>query len=169
MNLYPTVIRNTIQVIATVNFSHDNNNFEENEEKNTIDFAAILTGRELQEQDILDTALATFQSTNNRDDKNNNLKYSVKVTDTDKIKEIHIHTVKPPKKREIVAELYRSETPSKEVITGKIVEGQIRSHELKGPLSGKKTKDLIKKMEKGEIFVNISTEDKPKGKLLGKI
>ena len=99
MNLYPTVIRNTIQVIATVNFSHDNNNFEENEEKNTIDFAAILTGRELQEQDILDTALAIFQSTSNRDDKNNNLKYSVKVTDTDKIKEIHIHTVKPKKKR----------------------------------------------------------------------
>ena len=99
MNLYPTVIRNTIQVIATVNFPPDNNNFEENEEKNTIDFAAILTGRELQEQDILDTALAIFQSTSNRDDKNNNLKYSVKVTDTDKIKEIHIHTVKPKKKR----------------------------------------------------------------------
>jgi CHRD domain len=152
-----------------VNFPTDNNNHEGNEEKNTIDFAAILTGHELQEQDILDTALATFQSTSNRDDKNNNLKYSVKVTDTDKIKEIHIHTVEPTERREVIAELYRSETPSKEVITDKIVEGQIRSHELKGPLSGKNTEDLIKKMEKGEIFVNISTEDKPKGKLRGKI
>ncbi|HET8793196.1 MAG TPA: CHRD domain-containing protein [Nitrososphaeraceae archaeon] len=152
-----------------MNFPTDNNNQEGNEDKNTVDFAAILTGCELQEQDILDTALATFQSTNKRDDKNNTLKYSVKVTDTAKIKEIHIHTVEPTKRREVVAELYRSETPSKEVITDKIVEGQIRSHELKGPLSGKNTEDLIKKMEKGETCVDISTEDKPKGKLRGKI
>ena len=152
-----------------MNFPTDNNNDKGNEEKNTMDFAAILTGCKLQEQDILDTALATFQSTSNRDDKNNNLKYSVKVTDTDKIKEIHIHTLEPVEKREVIAELYRSETPSKEVITDKIVEGQIRSHELKGPLSGKNTEDLIKKMEKGETCVDISTEDKPKGKLRGTI
>jgi hypothetical protein len=152
-----------------VNFPTDNNSQEGNKEKNTVDFAAILTGRELQEQDILDTGLATFQSTNNRDDKNNNLKYSVKVTDTDKIKEIHIHTIESTERREVVAELYRSEMPSKEVITDKIVEGKISSHELKGPLSGKNTEDLIKKMEKGETCVNISTEDKPKGKLRGKI
>lgn len=38
----------------------------------------------------LDTALATFQFNNNKDndDKKEDLKYSVKVTDTDKIKEV---------------------------------------------------------------------------------
>jgi hypothetical protein len=134
-----------------VNFPTDNNNHEGNEEKNTVDFAAILTGLELKEQDILDTGLAIFHSTKKRADKNNNLKYSVKVTDTDKIKEIHIHTVEPTERIEVVAELYRSEMPSNDIITDKIVEGQIMSHELKGPLSGKNTEDLIKKMEKGEL------------------
>ena len=49
-------------------------------------FAAILTGREeVPVVDTLDTALATFQSREGKED----LKYSVKVTDTDKIKEVH--------------------------------------------------------------------------------
>ena len=40
-----------------------------------------------------------------------NIKYSVKVTDTDKIKEVNIHTGKPNEKGDVVAELYKSETP----------------------------------------------------------
>ena len=78
-----------------MNFPTDNNkNQEEEEEKKeenvVVDFAAILTGKEeVPEVDTLDTALATFQFNNNKDDnddKKENLKYSVKVTDTDKIK-----------------------------------------------------------------------------------
>ena len=66
------------------------------------------------EVDTLDTALATFQSTSNSN--KDDLKYSVKVTDTDKIKEVDIHTGKPNEKGDVVAELYKSETPSGEVI-----------------------------------------------------
>ena len=51
--------------------------------------------------DTLDTALATFQSREGKED----LKYSVKVTDTDKIKEVHIDIGKPVEKAN-VAELY---------------------------------------------------------------
>ena len=40
------------------------------------------------------------------------LKYSVKVTDTDKIKEVRIDIGKPIEKPEVVAELYKSEIPS---------------------------------------------------------
>ena len=103
-----------------MNFPTDNNkNHEEEENKekeNIVDFVAILTGKEeVPEVDTLDTALATFQSTNNKNEKND-LKYSVKVTDTDKIKEVDIHTGKPNEKGDVVAELYKSETPLGEVV-----------------------------------------------------
>jgi hypothetical protein len=118
------------------------------------------------EVDTLDTALATFQSTNNNN--KDDLKYSVKVTDTDKIKEVDIHTGKPNEKGDVVAELYKSDTPSGEVI-GNLTEGKIRSKDLKGPLQGKNTKELVRKIEKGEAYVDVKTEDKPKGKVRGKI
>ena len=140
--------------------------------ENIVDFAAILTGKEeVPEVDTLDTALATFQFNNNNkdnDDKKEDLKYSVKVTDTDKIKEVHIHTGKPHEKGDVVAELYKSETPSGEVI-GTLTDGKIRSKDLKGPLEGKDTKELVRKIKKGEAYVDIKTEDKPKGKVRGKI
>jgi hypothetical protein len=61
--------------------------------------------------DTLDTALAIFQSRND----NENLKYAVKVTDIDKIKEVHIDIGKSVEKADIVAEMYKLETPSCEV------------------------------------------------------
>ncbi len=158
-----------------MNFPTNNNKSQEKEEnkkkENIVDFAAILTGKEeVPEVDTLDTALATFQSTttNNKDDEIDDLKYSIKVTDTDKIKEVDIHTGKPNEKGDVVAELYKSETPSGEVI-GNLTEGKIRSKDLKGPLQGKNTKELVKKIEKGEAYVDLRTEDKPKGKVRGKI
>ena len=158
-----------------MNFPTDNNKKQKGEEmkENIVDFAAILTGKEeVPEVDTLDTALATFQFNNNNnkddDDKKEDLKYSVKVTDTDKIKEVHIHTGKPHEKGDVVAELYKSETPSGEVI-GNLTDGKIRSKDLKGSLQGKNTQELVRKIEKGEAYVDIRTEDKPKGKVRGKI
>jgi CHRD domain len=145
---------------------------EEEKKEDVVDFAAILTGKEeVPEVDTLDTALATFQSNinnNKDDDEQNNIKYSVKVTDTDKIKEVHIHTGKSHKKGDVVAELYKSEIPSGEVI-GSLTTGKIRPKDLKGSLQGKNTKELVRKIEKGEAYVDIMTEDKPKGKVRGKI
>ncbi|HSF50228.1 MAG TPA: CHRD domain-containing protein [Nitrososphaeraceae archaeon] len=159
-----------------MNFPTNNNKSqdqkEENKKKeNIVDFAAILTGKEeVPEVDTLDTALATFQSTgnSNKDDEKDDIKYSVKVTDTDKIKEVDIHTGKPNEKGDVVAELYKSDTPSGEVI-GNLTEGKIRSKDLKGPLQGKNTRELVRKIEKGEAYVDVKTEDKPKGKVRGKI
>jgi hypothetical protein len=170
-----------------LNFPTDNNKNhgkedEEKKEENivAVDFAAILTGKEqVPEVKTLDTALATFQSTNNNNNSNNNnnnrnnerdeLHYAIKVIDTDKIKEVDIHTGKPNEKGEVVAELYKSETPSGEVIMDNLTEGKIKSKDLKGPLQGKNTKELVRKIEKGEAYVDIKTEDKPKGKVRGKI
>ena len=158
-----------------MNFLTENTKYHEAEKKETkvVDFAAIMTGKEeIPEVDTLDTALATFQSINNNKNKDNekdDIKYSVKVTDTDKIKEVNIHTGKPNEKGDVVAELYKSETPSGEVFMDNLTEGKIRSKDLKGPLQGKKTKELVRKIEKGEAYLDIKTEDKPKGKVRGKI
>ena len=158
-----------------MNFPTENTKYHEAKKKEAkvVDFAAIMTGKEeIPEVDTLDTALATFQSTNNNKNKDNekdDLKYSVKVTDTDKIKEVNIHTGKANEKGDVVAELYKSETPSREVIMDNLTEGKIGSKDLKGSLQGKKTKELIRKIEKGEAYVDIKTEDKPKGKVRGKI
>ena len=144
------------------------------EEKEHVDFAAILTGKEKEvpEVDTLDTALATFQTTYNKDEKDD-LKYSVKVTDMDKIKEVHIDIGKSNEKEDegeekVVAELYKSDIPSGEVM-GTLCNGTINSQQLKGSLHGKNTKELVGKIEKGEAYVNILTEDNPKGKVRGKI
>ena len=158
-----------------MNLPTENTKYHEAEKKEAkvVDFAAIMTGKEeIPEVDTLDTALATFQSINNNKNKDNekdDIKYSVKVTDTDKIKEVNIHTGKPNEKGDVVAELYKSETPSREVIMDNLTEGKIRSKDLKGPLQGKKTKALIRKIEKGEAYVDIKTDDKPEGKVRGKI
>lgn len=149
-------------------------NHDDKEEKENVEFAAILTGREeVPEVDTLDTALATFQSNKINDDdddkEKNDLKFSIKTTDMSKIKEVHIYTGKPSAKGDVVADLYKSETPSGEVIMDNISEGKIKSKDLKGPLEGKSTQELVRKMEKGEAYVDISTADQPKGKVRGKI
>ena len=82
------------------------------EKKKKVDFAAILTGKEeVPEVDTFDTALATFQS-NKKDDDKENLNFSVKTTDMSKIKEVRIDTGKQPEKAEVVAELYKSKSPT---------------------------------------------------------
>jgi hypothetical protein len=162
-----TVIRNVLLFLTNLNFPNDKKLHEEKKKK--VDFAAILTGKEeVPEVDTLDTALATFQS-NKKDDDKENLNFSVKTTDMSKIKEVRIDTGKQPKTgKEVVAELYKSKNPTGKVM-GNLCEGNINSQELKGPLQGKNTKELINKMEKGEAYVDIITEDKPRGKIRGKI
>ena len=150
-----------------MNFPTDKKLHEEKKKK--VDFAAILTGKEeVPEVDTFDTALATFQS-NKKDEDKENLNFSVKTTDMSKIKEVRIDTGKQPEKGiEVVAELYKSKTPTGKVM-GNLCEGNINSQELTGPLQGKNTKELINKIEKGEAYVDIVTEDKPRGKIRGKI
>ena len=145
-------------------------NFSDNYEKYNdddieyVDYFAILTGREeVPQVYTLDTALATFQSQDNSD-----LKFSVKITEMSKIKQVNIDIGKSSEREEIVAELYKSKTPSDEV-TGKLCEGDISSQDLKGQLEGKDTKELVKKIEDGKAYVNILTVDKPNGKIRGKI
>ena len=129
-------------------------------------FAAILTGKEeVPEIDTYDTGLAVFQP---KGSNNNNLKFSIKIAGMDKIKKACLHLGKPHEDGEVVAELYKSETPQDEVI-GDLCHGKLNSYDLKGSLQGKNINDLVTKMEREEAYVNILTEDSPKGKIRGQI
>ena len=146
-----------------MNLSHNYEKYKDDDIEYVYYFA-ILTGREEVPQVFtLDTALATFQSQDNSD-----LKFSVKITEMSQIKQVNIDIGKSSEREEIVAELYKSKTPSDEV-TGKLCEGDISSHDLKGQLEGKDTKELVRKIEDGKAYVNILTVDKPNGKIRGKI
>ena len=129
-------------------------------------FAAILTGKEeVPEIDTYDTGLAVFQP---KGSNNSDLKFSIKIAGMDKIKKACLHIGKPHEDGEVVAELYKSETPQDEVI-GDLCHGKLNSYDLKGSLQGKNINDLVTKMEREEAYVNILTEDNPKGKIRGQI
>ena len=139
---------------------------EEYNDSEDVRFAAILTGKEeVPEIDTYDTGLAVFQP---KGSNNNNLKFSIKIAGMDKIKKACLHIGKPHEDGEVVAELYKSETPQDEVI-GDLCHGKLNSYDLKGSLQGKNINDLVTKMEREEAYVNILTEDNPKGKIRGQI
>jgi hypothetical protein len=112
----------------------------------------------------LDITLATFQShAKNKDSEKDALKYAVKVPDTEKIEDVEIHT----------SNLTKTEISLLTCINqvlfrrsyGYLTEGNIRSNVLKGSLEGKNNRDLVRKREKKEVYVEIRREDKPKGKV----
>ena len=117
------------------------------------------------EIDTYDTGLAVFPP---KGSNNNNLKFSIKIAGMDKIKKACLNIGKPHEDGEVVAELYKSETPQDEVI-GDLCHGKLKSYDLKGSLQGKNITDLVTKMEREEAYVNILTEDHPKGKIRGQI
>lgn len=112
----------------------------------------------------MDITLATFQSNaKNKDSEKDELKYAVKVTDTDKIEDVEIHTSNLTK-----TEISLLTCINQVLLQEKLwylTEGNIRSNDLKGSLEGKNTKDLVRKKEKKEAYGEIRREDKPKGKV----
>ena len=87
----------------------------------------------------------------------------------EKIKKAYLHLGKPHEDGEVVAELYKTETPLEKEVIGDLCNGKLNSYDLRGPLQGKNINDLITKMEKEEAYVNILTEDNLKGKIRGQI
>ncbi|HSF00735.1 MAG TPA: CHRD domain-containing protein [Nitrososphaeraceae archaeon] len=130
-------------------------------------FAAILTGKEqVPIIDTYDTGLAVFQP---KDTNNNDPKFSIKIAGMDKIKKACLHIGKPHEDGEVVAELYKTETPQGKEVIGELCHGKLNLYDLRGPLQGKNINDLVTKMEREEAYVNILTEDNPKGKIRGQI
>lgn len=71
----------------------------------------------------------------------------------EKIKKAYLHVGKPHEDGEVVAELYKTETPLEKEVIGDLCNGKLNSYDLRGPLQGKNINDLITKMEKEEAYV----------------
>lgn len=55
------------------------------------------------------------------------------------------------------------------VVNGSLSLGNITSSQLEGPMQGKKTSDLLDLMLKGDVYVNIKTQQNPEGEIRGQV
>ena len=95
--------------------------------------------------------------------------YSVNVSNIDKVTAAHIHSGKTGENGPIVVTLFKTESPSSEVMNGILTSGNITNADLEGPMAGKTLIDLNKAMELGETYVNVHTEEHPNGEIRGQI
>jgi len=95
--------------------------------------------------------------------------YSVNVSNIDKVTAAHIHSGKTGENGPIVVTLFKTESPSSEVMNGILTSGNITNTDLEGPMAGKTLIDLNKAMELGETYVNVHTEEHPNGEIRGQI
>ena len=98
-----------------------------------------------------------------------NIRYSVNVSNIDKVTQAHIHSGKIGENGPVVVTLFKTDTPSAEPINGNLASGNITNADLEGPMAGKTLIDLNKAIELGETYVNVHTEENPNGEIRGQI
>jgi hypothetical protein len=98
----------------------------------------------------------------------NELIFTLTVTDIDDVTAIHIHEGKKGENGPPVANLFAG--PKKEgLLSDLLAQGQIRAYELTGPLKGKSLQSLIQLMRAGNAYVNVHTAKNPEGEIRGQI
>lgn len=100
------------------------------------------------------------------------LTYKVTVSNLSDIMMAHIHLAPKGQDGEIVAWLYPSAPPPKEipgVSNGTLAEGTITSANLAGSLAGKPLSVLVDEIKKGNTYVNVHTKQYPAGEIRGQI
>ncbi len=127
-------------------------------------FDAKLTGKdEVPSKDTKATGIAGFNVIDN-----NNLSYTVNVTNMQKVTQAHIHQGKAGVNGPVVVTLFKTNSPSA-MTNGTLSKGNITSTNLEGPLAGKQTSDLISMIKNGTAYVNVHTETNPKGEIRGQL
>jgi hypothetical protein len=98
----------------------------------------------------------------------NSITFRINAMNIDKVTMVHIHSGKTGKNGPIVATLFQSTpnttTASTGAINGMLSQGTITSANLEGPLKGKQISDLVKLINDNKAYVNVHTEQYPKGK-----
>ena len=96
------------------------------------------------------------------------LSYTVDVNDIDQVTGSHIHMGKSGDNGPIIVTLFDPQTPTGKV-NGELTSGTITAHDLSGPMKGKQLSDLLDLFEQGEAYVNVHTQNHPKGEIRGQI
>ena len=99
---------------------------------------------------------------------NNHIDFQVNVTNLDNIKSAQIHIGEFGQNGEIIVSLLKSLSPV-DVQNGTLVEGQVTSSDLVGPLKGKTINALVQLFNNTKTYVNIHTEQYPNGEIRGQV
>lgn len=110
------------------------------------------------------TGNAEFESTTD----GSSISYTVNVTDINAVKAAHIHIGEIGQNGDVVATLFKSETPTGQ-LSGILSKGNITSDKLEGPMADKKLSDLINVMKIEGAYVNVHTQQNPDGEIRGQI
>jgi hypothetical protein len=110
------------------------------------------------------------------------IRYTLHVTNLDKVSMVHINSGKIGMIGPVVTTLSKpaiQTATTKTTVTTKnahtallnviISQGTITSSNLQGPLKGKQITDLVKLIHDGNAYVNIQTKKNPKGEIRGQI
>lgn len=94
--------------------------------------------------------------------------YRLEVNQLNRFISAHLHLGAVGVNGPIVAFLFGETIPGISVDRG-IIKGTLTAEKLTGPLQGKKIADLVRKINKGQIYVNAHTEQHPDGEIRGQV
>src|SRR5687768_9929393 len=120
------------------------------------DYSAKLRGsNEVPARSSTATGKATFRL--NR--AGTSLTFTLKVSGIRNVVAAHLHLGAAGVNGPIVAHLYGPQAPGGGLRSGKLASGTLRAANLTGSLEGKSLKALVKQIKKGNVYVNVHTDD----------
>jgi len=126
-------------------------------------FSTPLTGREeVPPVDSNSTGIALFAF------KDDNLNFKINVTNLENIEGAHIHNGEFGQNGEVIVTLFKAAKPT-DIVNGTLVKGNVNASSLEGSLKGKTINDLVQLINNTQTYVNIHTEQYPKGEIRGQI
>lgn len=96
---------------------------------------------------------------------NGTIYYYVNVTGIQGATQGHIHSGAQGQNGPVIVTLFNFSTPQYEVLQ----KGAINTTDLEGPMQGKTIDDLVAAMKNGSTYVNVHTEQNPKGEIRGQL
>jgi hypothetical protein len=79
-----------------------------------------------------------------------------------------LHMGKPGSNGPVIASLFAGPKKTGD-FSGLLAQGSLSSTDLTGPLAGKSIDDLVKLINKGDVYVNVLTDSHPSGEIIGAV
>lgn len=131
--------------------------------------AGATGGQEIPPVDTVARGAAVFAV----NDEGDGIDYTLAVQDVENVTMAHIHLSPVGENGPVVAWLYpegaRETQPISGEVDGMLATGTIREDDLTGPLEGTSLEDLVAGMRGSGIYVNVHTEENPKGEIRGQV
>jgi hypothetical protein len=94
--------------------------------------------------------------------------YILNITDVGNMTKADIHLGKQGENGQVIVAILTSESPQART-NGTVLQGNITSANLQGPMKGKQLAGLIDLFRHGDAYVNVGTEHNPNGEIRGQI